>query len=147
MNYVNKDNTFQRPDGGKYGSVINKIAKDGICPFCPEHLSTVHPNPILLDGHKWLVTDNAYPYANTDQHLLFIHKEHVEDMNELTPKEWKELYELVLSMINMRKIAGAAFVMRFGKTALTGASVSHLHAMLVSGTGDPEMPPVLMRVG
>lgn len=145
MGHVNRENA-RRPDGSVYDKVIDKIAEEGFCPFCPEHLHETHPNPILADNAEWVATDNAYPYKHTDHHLLFIHKEHIEDIRELTTDGWAGLHEIVQQMLDERKIEGAALVMRFGKTALTGATVSHLHAQLVSGTGNPDTP-VTMRVG
>lgn len=144
--YVNHNNTKHRP-GGKYGQVISQIIKDGVCPFCPEQLANYHKNPILKEGRYWVVTDNMYPYDNAKHHVLLIHKEHIEHFQELSAEAWAELRDLITDLLATRKIPGASLMFRFGETGYTGASVAHLHAMLVSGTGDPEAGPVLARLG
>jgi len=46
------------------------------------------------------------------------------------------------------KIPGGTFIMRFGDTRYTGASVSHLHANLISPDGeDKDRKPIIARVG
>ncbi len=136
-----------RPDGGVYSDVIKGINERGECPFCRENLHKTHTKPIYTEGSHWLVTENAFPYDNTSQHLLFIHKSHIEAIEELTPDGWKELRTLIAEARKERKIPGATLLMRFGRTAFTGASVAHLHAQLIAGTGDKNASPVLARVG
>jgi len=144
--FVNPNNTKHRP-GGKYGNVISKIVKDGVCPFCPEHLATYHPNPIIQEGKHWLYTKNAYPYKGAIHHFLIIHKTHIEAFQDITPAAWLELQELINVMVEMHGIKGGSLVCRFGQTKYTGASVSHLHAQIIVGSGTEGAEPVLMRVG
>jgi ATP adenylyltransferase len=146
MNYVNKDNS-QR---GSYAQVISDIAEQKICPFCPEHVHTIHPNPIE-EKKYWLVTDNAFPYASVKHHILLVHKVHIEHIHELSLEAWEELHDILDELTLARNIVGGSFVMRFGDTHFTGASVSHLHAQLIQG--DPDGPEydkttgVMCRVG
>lgn len=144
--FVNPANTTHRPEG-TYSDVINKIQEELVCPFCPDHLATYHEKPILENRDYWLATENMYPYKGAQQHLLFIHKEHIEDVQELTPDAWTELHALVVSICKARAIKGGTLMMRFGDTSRTGATVSHLHAQLVSGPGDTDADPILTRVG
>ncbi len=133
---------------GVYDSVISQIAKEKVCPFCPDQLATYHKNPILHEDEYWLVTDNMYPYKDTKTHLLFIHKEHIVHLSELSSTAWKELQALTNKFIQDKKIPGGTLLIRFGDTSYTGASVNHLHAHLVSS--DPEKEgyaPVLARIG
>ena len=146
MSFVNKENTNNRPDG-KYSDVIKDISESEICPFCPEHLRSIHPKPITNETEFWLGSENAYPYDHTKHHMLVIHKAHIEHIRELPPDAWVDLDRILEEIIEEREIQGATLIMRFGSTALTGASVSHLHAQLVSGTGERDSPPVLARVG
>jgi diadenosine tetraphosphate (Ap4A) HIT family hydrolase len=143
---VNQNNAF-RQDGGVYSDVIKGITERGECPFCRENLRKTHSKPIYAEGQYWLATENAYPYENTSQHLLFIAKSHIETIEELTPQGWEELRQLIADARIERKIPGAALLMRFGRTAFNGASVVHLHAQLIAGTGDTDAAPVLARVG
>lgn len=145
--FVNPNNTQQRPDG-KYGSVIANIQKDGVCPFCPDQLKKYHKNPIIEETKYWLVTNNMYPYKNVKHHILLIHKEHIATMQEMSNEAWAELHEIFLRAIERSKIPGGTMFIRFGDTRFTGASVTHLHAHLVSSDPDsPEYVPLLTRIG
>jgi ATP adenylyltransferase len=144
--FVNFDNTKHRPDG-KYANVIAKIKEDGVCPFCPERLAKYHKNPILKEGTFWLLTDNMYPYDGAKYHELLIHKVHITSLDKIAPEAWLELKSLVDWFIAEKKIPGGALLMRFGDTAYTGASVTHLHANLISSSGDADRKPILARIG
>jgi diadenosine tetraphosphate (Ap4A) HIT family hydrolase len=132
--HVNPQNTRSRPDAS-YGKVIEQIAKDGVCPFCPENLAKYHKLPVTEKKH-WLVTDNMYPYKPSNYHRLLIHKAHIEHISELSPEAWAELSEIIREESKRANIAGGTFVMRFGDTKYTGASVTHLHANLVQSNPD-----------
>lgn len=128
--------------------VMKKIEKDKVCPFCLENLKNYHKRPIIKEGLFWIATDSQWPYEGAKEHILFINKKHITDMRELDVEAWTDLLGLVQSLSTERKMAGGTFVMRFGDTRATGATVNHLHAQLISG--DPEKPdrkPVLARVG
>ncbi len=145
--FVNLENTGNRPDG-VYKQVIDKIKDDGVCPFCSEHLARYHKKPIIVDGRYWILTDNMYPYKGAKHHILLIHKKHIETIVDVLREAWNELLELARAETRRRAIAGGTFYLRFGDTSYTGASVTHLHANLISpdiGTKDRE--PILMRVG
>lgn len=134
--FVDPENTQSRPTG-EYAKVIDGIAKDGVCPFCPEHLAKYHKNPIEKRKY-WIVTDNMYPYKPSKHHRLIIHTEHVTHIDEVSPPAWHELMEIFLAESKNEKIAGGSLIMRFGDTKFTGASVSHLHAHIVQS--DPDDP-------
>jgi ATP adenylyltransferase len=145
--FVNSDNTAYRPDS-TYRGVIDQIKKDGVCPFCPDYFSKYHKNPILKQGIHWLLTNNMYPYEGTKQHVLILHKAHIETLNEISPEAWTELKTLVDAFIKDVGLPGGTLLMRFGDTRYTGASVRHLHANLVSPDGEnPDRKPIITRVG
>jgi ATP adenylyltransferase len=147
--FVNLDNTF-RPDksGDAYGKVIEKIQKDNVCPFCPENLSKYHKNPILKEGKYWLLTNNMYPYEGAKYHAILIHKSHITSVAEISADAWAELKTLTDWFIKEKNIPGGALLLRFGDTAYTGASVSHLHAQLVSPDGEKkDRKPIRARIG
>jgi ATP adenylyltransferase len=150
MPFVNENNTGHRPDKGQYGNVIKQIAKDGVCPFCKEHLNSYHPNPID-EKEFWFYTDNAYPYSPKKHHKLLILKRHVQHFNDLTEEEWLDLRKIISEETEKLGITGGTVVCRFGDTHFTGASVSHLHAHLFqSNPEDPKYDPklgVIMRIG
>ena len=142
--FVNVSNS--RP--GTYEEVIRQIEKDKVCPFCPDQLKKYHKNPILAETPRWIVTTNMYPYKGAKTHALFIHKEHIVGLQELSADAWKEFHELIAQFISERKIPGGTALMRFGDTKYTGASVNHLHAHLISSDPDQkDYAPVLARVG
>lgn len=134
-NFVNQQNA--RP-GDHYERVIKEIAEHKVCPFCKEHLSKYHKNPILIEGKYWLATNNMYPYKNTINHVIFINKEHIEHMEEISGDSWVELQEQVKKISDERNIVGGTFLIRFGNTNYTGASVSHLHAHLIQSNPESE---------
>jgi ATP adenylyltransferase len=144
--HVNLDNA--RP--GAYADIIKKIGDNKICPFCTEHLTSIHPNPIEEKTH-WFITDNAYPYKPKREHILLIHKTHISDVTDLSQEAWIELKEIINIEKKKRDITGGTLMMRFGETKYTGASVTHLHAHLFqSNPDDPEYDKtkgVLTRVG
>jgi len=146
--YVNNKNAY-RPNArhNKYQQVIEEIQRQNECPFCPENLSKYHKKPILIDSASWLVTKNMYPYAGSKNHLLIIHKKHLDNLADVTEAGWKDLKRVIELSASKLKIKGATLILRFGDTNYTGASVSHLHAQLVSGSDKPENPPILARVG
>ena len=144
--FVNLESTKYRPDE-KYGNVIAKIQQDGVCPFCPEQLAKYHKNPILIDKEFWLATENMYPYKGVKYHFLLIHKKHISHISEVSQEAWTELHTLTDEINKKYNIKGGSFLMRFGDSQFTGASVTHLHAHIVHAEPDPERGAIMTRVG
>jgi len=145
--FVNFDNAAHR-SGGIYGNVISQVQKDGVCPFCPESLAKYHKNPILKEGKFWLLTDNLYPYEGSKYHELLIHKAHITTFAEISKEAWDELNEFINYFTGEHAIPGGTFIMRFGDTRYTGASVAHLHANFVSPDGEnKDRKPIIARIG
>ena len=144
--FVNLNNA--RP--GKYEAEIKKILDAGVCPFCVKHLRTYHKKPIEEKKFWWL-TDNDYPYELSQNHILIIHKEHIEMPEEMKLEAAKELWEIIAKVTKKRNIAGGTFFMRFAETKFTGAAVVHLHAHIIqSNPDDPNYDPkigLMARVG
>lgn len=116
---------------GEYRSVIEKIAKTGQCPFCPENFK-YHKKPIFKRKGKWFLTDNTWPYKNTSHHLMIIGEKHKEQISELTAKDLQDVLFLTKWAVKKFNIKGGALVTRFGDTAYTGASVAHAHFHIIS---------------
>lgn len=128
--------------------VMEQIARDGVCPFCKEHLGKYHEKPITHTGKWWVVTENMFPYKDTRVHLLFIHKEHITTISEVTPSAMKELFHFINAVVMEYDIQGGTFLWRFGDTKYNGSSVHHLHAQLVVGDiDDPNHTPVRVKIG
>lgn len=122
-----------RPGG--YDAVIAEIAEKKICPFCSENLAKIHQRPLDI-RQRWIVTDNMYPYQPSLCHKLIIHREHIEHIEQMATDAWQELGEIIQEFTREQKIVGGTFLLRFGETKFTGASVAHLHANLVQSNPD-----------
>ena len=144
--FVNQQNA--RP--GVYDEVIRDIAQKNVCPFCAEDLAEFHKNPVELRTY-WVVTDNMYPYTPKKHHKLLIHREHIQHLSEISVEAWAELQVILREQTEKNAMVGGTFVMRFGETKFTGASVQHLHANLVqSNPDDPAYDPAVglrVRIG
>jgi len=112
-------------------SVMEQIVKDGVCPFCPEHLEQYHKQPTLQENESWVLTKNQWPYEKTEVHLLAILRRHEEDLVNLTDEDWKNLGQLMRWAQQHMKLPGGAIGMRFGKPKFSGATVQHIHAQLI----------------
>lgn len=141
---VNSSNANRNP---VYQKHLEDITRIGHCPFCPDALHKEHPNPIIDETDHWLLTENAYPYEGSAAHLLVIHREHVETVLDLEKDDFAELLAITGIAVARYRLKGATLLMRFGDTAMNGATVNHLHAQIVSGPGTEGSQPVLARVG
>ena len=127
--FVDTSNTKGRPDG-HYASVIQDIAKQGVCPFCAENIANYHKKEITTKKF-WLVTESMYPYKPTRKHFLLIHREHIAHIQEISAEAWVELQEIIKDLTLSNDITGGSLMLRFGDTKFTGASVTHLHAHII----------------
>src|SRR3989344_4824059 len=144
--FVDESSTTHRP-GDKYKNVIKRISDDGVCPFCPEYIKKYHKNPIIKSGRYWALTNNMYPYEGAKYHMLLIHKKHIENIADVSKGAWAELQSMMNAFVKTKRIKGGSFLMRFGETSHTGASVTHLHANLVSPDGeDKNRKPIITRI-
>ncbi len=143
--FVNVTSAKNRPD---YAAELESIKEAGICPFCPDNVKKYLSKIIYREGRHWLIADATYPYKNAKYHFILVHHAHIENASDISEEGWSELKEFVDWICGLKQIKGATLIMRFGDTNCTGASVTHLHASLVSGDGDQkDREPVLTRVG
>jgi ATP adenylyltransferase len=112
---------------------MEDLQKRKICPFCREHFEVNHREPILKESKYWLLTKNDYPYDGAKIHLLLVYKNHIDSLHKVSKDGMTELLEHVKWAKKKFKIPGASLVMRFGNNKYTGATITHLHAHLVSG--------------
>lgn len=142
--FVNIKNS--RP--GAYERILKRIARDKVCPFCPENLKKYHTPPILRRGKYWVLTPNMYPYPGARVHLILIVRDHVEKVEDLPEKSWAELRRMTMWAIKKYRVAGGSLLLRFGDNAFNGSSVHHLHAQFIVGDIMRKgYKPVLTRVG
>ena len=149
MSHVNIDNGGRPGDEeGEYKKLLEEIARTGDCPFCEENLPKYHTKPILKVGNHWIVTTNRKGYENSKYHFLFILRAHKIDSKDLSPEEKIELFEHIAWLDEEYEIPGGSLLMRCGDTALTGATVTHLHAHYVIADFDnPDRKPIMARIG
>lgn len=116
--------------------VMRRIAADGVCPFCEEHLFDYHTEPILKRGTYWLITKNRWPYEGSKHHFLAISTTHIASFNDLAPEAGAELFTLFQEVAREFNITTGGLGLRFG----TGSnSVKHIHAHFIEpDTEDPE---------
>ncbi|MBU6321051.1 MAG: HIT domain-containing protein [Patescibacteria group bacterium] len=127
---VDVTNALSRDD---YKETLTKIAQAGLCPFCEQNLAKHHPKPIVAKNASWLATPSNWPYRGAKRHFLLIARPHLERADKLTREQWIDLHKLLIKLVRSYKLRGTSLVMRSGDTAYTGASVSHLHAHLITG--------------
>jgi len=131
--------------------VMEGILDDGVCPFCVESLAKYHKRPIYERGKFWTVTENQWPYADTNFHLLMIAREHVETLSDFGGRigpAFAELGKLSAKYLGLYGTNTAGLGMRIGNPAETGGTVRHLHAHLLQV--DPNAAPgtkVKMKLG
>lgn len=114
--------------------VMDEIAEQKHCPFCPENLFKYHKKPIIKEGKYWVLTDNQWPYEKIKHQLLAIYRSHIEHISEMEPAAGAELIELFKDEAVKRNIPGGGIAIRFGSNPEHGSygnSVLHIHAHLI----------------
>ena len=128
--------------------IMRDIDEQGVCPFCPEHLTKFHKQPILRQGDHWLVTSNQWPYPYTSIHLLAISTYHAEKMADLQDGSFAELQQHALWAEATYRIAAGGLAMRFGDIGGNAATVRHLHAHFIVPSPDRQPDEkVRFRIG
>jgi len=149
--YQKKDIDLLNLDHARVPAQKNKMAeliKQDICPFCPGNLKKYHDTPIIKTGSYWILTFNDYPYDGSEYHFLLIAKKHWIGIQDISPEAAAELFEICQEVIKGKKIPGGSFLMRFGDSNLTGATVTHLHAHLVVGSKkNQNSDPIFTLIG
>ncbi len=124
------------PNGGspEYRKELEEILETGECPapFCKNE-AEYHKHPILRLENYWKVTRNTFNSLGTEHRFLIVHREHITEISEVSAGAWIEFHLILSDLVREFSLDGATLVFRFGATERTGASVSHLHAHLVSG--------------
>jgi diadenosine tetraphosphate (Ap4A) HIT family hydrolase len=111
--------------------VMENIAENQECPFCPENIDKYHKQKTLRKGAYWTVTKNQWPYKYTDIHLLAIANYHAEKLSDLKKGAFDELLEHMVWVEKEFNIITGGLCMRFGDMSKNGASVNHLHVHLI----------------
>ena len=124
---VNSKNAKGR---GDYADIIQQISEEGKCPFCQDNFK-YHRKPILKKRKGWFITEASWPYKDTKHHFIVLGEKHKEEITEVKNSDWEAINFLLKWISKEFKIKGGGFLMRFGDTHYTGASVCHLHAHII----------------
>ncbi len=128
--------------------VMDEIAEQKHCPFCPENLLKYHKKPIIKEGKYWVLTDNQWPYEKIKHQILAIYKSHIEHIREMEPAAGAELIELFKDEAVKRNMPGGGIAIRFGSNPEHGSygnSVLHIHAHLIEPDLDALAPDEAWR--
>lgn len=117
--------------------VLEEIAREGICPFCPENLPRYF-SKVLWRGQFWVVVENNWPYVGSKLHLLLILVRHLTRLAGLSRTEWEELLYFLQIIEEEERLESGALGLRFGDPNLNGGTVNHLHLHLI--VADPKPP-------
>lgn len=124
------------------------IMSEGICSFCPEHITRFHTGEIVRQTNHWQVVVNGWPYEGAKVHWLIIPKEHLTDLTQISPEAWLELGPIINNLVQAHSLAGYALFCRSGDMRKTSATVAHLHFHLLSGQGkDGDGKPIKVKLG
>ena len=116
----------------KYITIVKKIEKTHICPFCHEKSEN-----ILQKGKYFLVLPARAPY--TKHHLIIVPKRHVNLLTTLTHAELLEMNKLVDRRAKKlhTKYKDVSLLLRDGltKDPIINKSINHLHFHLLPNVG------------
>lgn len=117
---------------------MEKLEREGVCIFCPEHFHSYNREPVTFSGEHWYVTKNAYPYQGTKAHYLIVPHAHVSSFDELPDAAGAELWALKRRLKQLLEPLAVATVERSGDMRFNGGSVAHLHVHFVALDDAPE---------
>lgn len=125
--------------------VMRQIRKAGHCPFCSTNLATYHKKPIIWGGTYWVLTENMWPYPGASAHYLLIARAHREHVGALNGSEKEEFFEALWQLERDGSFLGGGIGIRSGDPILSGATVKHLHAQIISPRRGSE--PARFQIG
>jgi len=111
---------------------MQRLARAGVCIFCPEHVRERQREPIEHWGRHWYVKKNDYPYEGASAHYLIVAVAHVVRFEELPDEAGAELWAIKRRLRSRLQAAAFATVERSGDMHYNGGSVAHLHVHLVA---------------
>jgi len=113
---------------GFYKKVLAEASIGKECPLCTLRW---HTNPVLKTIDQWFITKTFQPYKNARLHFLIIGKKHKTGIDQLILSDWKDISALQKWAIKKYHLEGGGIAMRFGDTAYTGATITHIHMHLI----------------
>lgn len=86
---------------------------------------------ILFTTKFWHVSENRFPYKGTKKQFLIVAMGPVYSVEEMSGEMWEDLREIWMRIKKEYQIDGGALCFRFGEPALSGASLTRLHAHII----------------
>lgn len=123
---------------------MRQLEADGVCVFCPAHLSADPGQEILHRTAYWTVTPNRYPYAATRLHLMLVPDEHVTDLLDLSPAAQQDFWAALGWVRDRHELRWYGLGIRNGDPRFTGGTIAHVHVHVI--VGDPAGGPVRFKV-
>lgn len=107
--------------------IMIKQEMNGIDPLS----SDVIDQNILFKTNCWYVSENRFPYEGVEHQFLVVSLNPVYRIEDMNQEMWNELINIWLKLTADFNIPGGALCFRFGNPALSGASLTRLHAHLI----------------
>jgi ATP adenylyltransferase len=129
---------FDAARTGEQRRRMERLEREGICVFCPEHVAKHQSEPVEHVGEHWFVTRNAFPYKGTAAHYLIVARRHVSSFDELPDEAGAGLWAIKRRLKQQLAPLAIATVERSGDMRYNGGSVAHLHIHFVALNATPE---------
>jgi ATP adenylyltransferase len=130
--------------GDQQTAYMRRLAADGICIFCPEHLVADPEQEIIHRTECWIVTPNKFPYTGTKLHLMLVPDEHVTDLLDLSPAAQQDFWTALGWIRERYGLTYYGLGARNGDCRYTGGTIAHVHVHVI--VGDPDQGPVRFKV-
>ena len=86
---------------------------------------------ILFTTEFWYVSENRFPYKGAKKQFLIVALGPIYSIEEMSAEMWGDLLVILKKLKEEYQIEGGGFCFRFGDPALSGASLTRLHAHVI----------------
>jgi diadenosine tetraphosphate (Ap4A) HIT family hydrolase len=119
---------------------MQRLEDAGICLFCPDGLRGHSRNAVVHRTAHWSVTPNAFPYPGTRLHLLLVPHQHAGDLLDLDPDARADFWTTLAWVRDSYGLSYYGLGVRNGDCRYTGATITHVHAHVLVGDPDTQVP-------
>ncbi|HEX6870630.1 MAG TPA: HIT domain-containing protein, partial [Micromonosporaceae bacterium] len=106
---------------------MRRLEAEGICIFCPQHLTTDPDHRVEYQTRHWAVVANKFPYTNTRLHYLLVPDEHVTDMADLSAPVQQDFWTALTWLRERHQLTYYGLAVRNGESEFSGGTIRHLH--------------------
>jgi dihydrofolate reductase len=112
----------------EYRYELLAIQRNRLCPYCPGGKTLVKgEDPIIAENSHWIAINSHTPVANSAYHWVIFPRQHKTAIREISSGDWDMFTHLLEQLKSKYGVTGGAPNIREGNTAVTGATVRHLH--------------------